>query len=200
MLVPKRRSKSSKQQAALQAPEQAVLKKSLAKLYRVAAADQFARLEEDPTLDNQEKLAALYEVFESLVGTINRLSSPAPSKAPELWSERDKHHSTENINDFILRVYKDYKPRGMTMGHLSRLDAQAYQGWHDWRKLPKNRNAAAPLLTKKQANDRALAQMGGSVSLAGMTEQLPHQVRDLLRLRYAASNRRRSSKKSDGTQ
>jgi hypothetical protein len=191
--VPKQTTKSSRSRGALDVGDPAGPTNALANLYRAAAVVQFARLEEDPTLSHQEKLLALYKVFESLVDVINRLSSPAPEKAPELWSERDSQ-SSENINDFILRVYSDYIPRGMTMAHLSHLDPQGHRAWYDWRKLPKNRGKITPLLTKKQANDQAIAEMGGLVSLASLMEQLPMALRKQLKLEHAVSMRRHRAK------
>jgi hypothetical protein len=199
VLVPKRRPKSSELQDTPQTARQASHANPLAKLYRVAATDQLARLEEDPALDSQEKLAALYEVFESVVGTINRLSSPAPSEAPELWAEKGARNNTaEDINSFIVRVYGTYKQRGMNMGHLLHLDPQAHRAWYDWRKLPKNKGKLPPLATRRQAADQAIAEAGGAVSLAGLAERLPEALRASLRLKGTISMRRHRAKSSGG--
>jgi hypothetical protein len=165
----------------------------VADLYRAAASQQFAHLEADQTISDEDKLATLYKVFENLVEVINRISSPAPEKAPELWIERDPRRG-EGIDTFIRRTYAPYILRGMTMADLSRLDLRAYHAWYQWRKLPSNRGAPTPMPTRVEANSEALAQMGGKVSLAGLAEKMPAAMRELIRLRGTAANRRRRSK------
>lgn len=169
--------------------------RSLANLYRITIVDQLDHLENDPALNDDEKLTALYGAFQSLVGVINRLSSRAPAKAPELWEGRDSGRK-EDINSFMCRVYGPYRARGMTMAHLSRLDPHGYKAWYGWRKSPANRGADPPLPTRSQANDQALAQPGLNVSLADIAANLPLAIRERIRLYGTASNRRQRLKKA----
>jgi hypothetical protein len=191
--VPGKRINSSSPKGRQHASGGAHASQPLADLYRVAASEQLRRLEQEPTLNYDIKLTTLYSVLNDLIASIDRISRPAPEKAPELWAQRDPR-STEDVNSFIARIYGPYASRGMTMANLLHLDRQAYYSWYAWRRLAKNKDVPPPLITKYQATDQALAELGGSVSLAGLTEQLPAAIRNLIRLQRTAAKRRRTAK------
>jgi hypothetical protein len=169
----------------------------VAKLFRVALSEQLQRFEEDPALPHQEKLVTLNAVLADLMGVVDRLSRPAPERAPERWASRDAQKSNEGIDAFIARVYASFVPRGMTMAHLRRTDPQAHRAWYDWHRLPENRGKPSPLPTTKQANDRALADLKGKVSPADLRADLPTVVRKRLRLQRMMESRRRRGKQRE---
>jgi hypothetical protein len=169
---------------------------SLANLYRVGITQQLSMLEENPALSDQEKLATLYRVFQNVVQVINRISNPAPAKAPELWARRDPK-SLENIDEFVRRVYGPYRRKGMTMSQLNRIDPHAYRAWYGWKKLPANRNKEYPLPTRSQVVDEALARLEKDISLAELARELPGAIRERFRLYGAAANRRYRAKANE---
>jgi hypothetical protein len=166
---------------------------SLASLYRLAIAEQLSVLEENSALSNQEKLVTLYGVFQNVVRAINRISDAAPTKAPELWAERDPQ-TLENIDTFLRRVYGPYQQKGMTMAQLNRIDPHGYRAWYGWKKLPANRDKEYPLPTRSQVVDEALARLEKDISLAELARELPVALRERFRLYGAAANRRYRAK------
>jgi hypothetical protein len=188
--MPKRTRNFSDSKEASHAPDHQAAGQGLANLYRVAIFDQILRLEDDPALSHDDKLTTLYQIFHNLVQVINRISSPAPEKAPELWGEKDRRKSAENIDAFIRRVYSSYAAKGMTMAHLSRLDHHGYQAWYGWKKLPANRGSETPLPTRSLAHDLALANLEQKISLAEIARMLPEAIGDQYRLYRTAANRR----------
>lgn len=184
--MPKRPSKSSKTEDTRKiGAGQSVLNNPLANLYRAAAADQLARLEEDPAIDDQEKLAALFDVLDNVTNVIDRLTRSAPEKAPELWKNRpDK---TEKIFDFIRRVYGQYIGR-IRKSDLRRLDFSLYKSLY-YQKHKDETDVDLP--TIKEANDRLLAQLEGTVSLTDIRNEMPAVLRERLRLYRTVSSRKR---------
>lgn len=162
----------------------------LANLYRVAAIDQFSRLEDDPALSHQDKLATLYVVLNNLVGVINRLSRTAPDRAPELFEYRADE--LENAYDFTRRVYRDYLERGLSMPDIFSLDRKLYQAIHDRRRYYKDHSLRLP--RKRDVIDSLLARLGPDFSLSDIIESMPEIFRQQVTLYRTVSTRRRRSK------
>lgn len=165
-------------------------KSKLAGLYRSAAAHQFSRLEHDPALTHQEKLAILYEILNGLTEVIGRLSQTAPERAPELWLERADR--SEPVFDFIRRVYGPYIERGLRKVDLRRLDMPLYRAIFEWSRWNRG-NPEVVLPSHRQANDRLIAQLEGS-TLGDITNSLPPILRDRLKLYRTVSARKYQNK------
>jgi hypothetical protein len=162
----------------------------LANLYRIAVADQFSRLEDDPALPNQEKLLTLYAILTPLVSAIDRLSRTAPDRAPELWEDRvDK---SENAYDFTRRVYRDYIERGLSKPDIFSLDPKLYQAIHDRRRRSKDNSLV--LRSKREVTDVLLASLGPNFSLSDILNTIPRIFRRQVSLYSTASTRRHRSK------
>ena len=190
-VVPKKSTRSSRQNDTPPPGTDLVPAGPLANLYRVAAIDQFSRLEEDPTIPEREKLHALYDVLNNLLDVIYRLSRSAPETAPELWLERA--NKFESVFDFIERVYGRFLQRGLKKSDLRRLDPSLYKALFNWSRSHKG-NPDLVLPTKKEANDHLLAQLENMGAPKTITDILPSIFRDQLRLYRTASSRNRQRK------
>lgn len=164
---------------------------SLANLYRVAIIDQLSRLGDDSALPDDAKLTVLSDSLNNILEIIHRLSQTAPETAPEFWLERS--NKSESVFDFIERVYGKYVKKGLKKSDLRRLDPSLYKALFNWSRNHKG-NPDLFLPTKKEANDRLLADLEKSGRPANITDNLPLILRDWVRLYRTASSRKRRNK------
>jgi hypothetical protein len=162
--------------------------------YRDTAVEHFARLsteiEENTSIEDIIKIETLIAAFQSISGALNRLTERAPSNAPELWEYRE--NKNENAFEFTRRVYEKYLERGLSKHDIRALDFKLYNAIIDRERRYTDKSLV--LLTKKAANDKLLAELEGSLSLANITDLLPGIFRDRLRLYRTATARRHYKK------
>ena len=109
-----------------------------------------------------------------------------PETAPELYSER--RDRSEGAVGFLKRVYGPWLGQGLARNHMRHLDPVFYHALQNWLRknvLPDD----VDLPTKKELNDRELAQLGIK---DGDTLPYPSYytgLKDRLRLYNAARNR-----------
>jgi hypothetical protein len=172
--------------------------RELSNSFRATILGQFAQfakaVAESHVLGDQQKTGLLYEALDELIKVIERVSRPAPEHAPELWTQRaDK---SEDVFEFIRRVYGSYLPKGLKKSDLFHLDPGLYQAIFDWKKKHR-REPNFVLLTKRQDNDRLLAQLEGKLTSRVVFGGIPPKHRDYLRLYRTLSSRRYSKRKRE---
>lgn len=118
------------------------------------------------------KAGRLNEFFDRAIA----LSQLPPTRAPELWEERDKSLN-ENPAEFILRVYDHFLSTGrMHTGVIHNLDEELYKEFQKWRRA---KGSTVPvglveqLPSKKEFNDRLLHKVN---SLGESERQRLHHV------------------------
>ena len=169
-------------------------------LSRTEVMKQFAGMADgvtkNPTLGTHaERVDRLYGALDGVARVITEMSRTAPEKAPELWKERlDK---SENIYDFIRRVYGEWLERGLRRSDLRRLDLSLYRSLYYGKHKKLLERQGMNLATVKEDNDRLLAQLDGKVSLATIRGQLsPHFLKMLTLYRTASTRKHRAKVKA----
>jgi hypothetical protein len=90
----------------------------------------FERAADADGLDTQQRMAALRELLQVYEGSSASVQ-PMPSKAPQLWTERDPALK-ENPAAFTRRVYGPWIGTGFTRPQLRALDDALYHALSVW--------------------------------------------------------------------
>jgi hypothetical protein len=104
-----------------------------------------------------------------------------PTKAPTRWLDRKDR--SETPIDFIRREYAEWLGRGLSRPHIRQLDKSLYAALTNWISENGELPSDFDLPTKKELNDRKLAEIGYEVR--GPSDQ----QREALRLYHAARRR-----------
>jgi hypothetical protein len=148
--------------------------RSLSRSFRRTALDQLSRIAtavaEDPTLETNDKVAALYEAIDRIVCTIDEISKhkPIPDNVPSwrTWDNevKEKIHKREPLNEleqsrnpflFAARFYGD----GCPMAVIGRRDPQLKKSLYDWERQHGNKTGIH-FPAEREVNDTILTAIG----------------------------------------
>ncbi|MBL1438221.1 MAG: hypothetical protein COB08_018730 [Rhodobacteraceae bacterium] len=116
-----------------------------------------------------------------------------PEKAPEMFQKRDNR--SEKPHEFINRVYKCWLGKGLAQNHILNLDKPLYHALHNWiqrNTFPTNLD----LPSKKEVSDLELATLGLQDGGTLPCPSFQNDLKDQIRLYYAARNRAKKDKKT----
>lgn len=125
--------------------------------------------------------------------TLPKQGRPAlPEQAPEIFQKRTDR--SEKPHEFIMRVYKPWLGKGLAQNHILNLDKPLYHALHNWIQ----RNAFPTdldLPSKKEVSDLELATLGLQDGETLPCPSFQNDLKDQIRLYYAARNRAKKDTK-----
>jgi len=115
-----------------------------------------------------------------------------PEKAPEVFQKRVNR--SEKPHEFINRVYKPWLGKGLAQNHILNLDKPLYHALHNW--IQRNTFPAdLDLPSKKEVSDLELATLGLQDGETLPCPSFQNDLKDQIRLYYAARNRAKKDSK-----